>query len=127
MAYLSWKATHVICVAASYFLFVLRGIWMMRDSALLRERWVRIVPHAFDTTLLVSAVMLAVMTRQAPFANGWLTAKVAGLVIYIGLGMMALKRAKSRRTRIAAWIAAQAVFFYIVAVALTRNPLPWAG
>ncbi len=28
-------------------------------------------------------------------------------------------------TRIAAWVAAQAVFFYIVTVALTRNPLPW--
>jgi len=39
---------------------------------------------------------------------------------------VALKRGKTRRTRIAAWFAAQAVFFYIVAVALTRNALPWS-
>ena len=32
----------------------------------------------------------------------------------------------SRRVRIAAWIAAQAVFAYIVAVALTRNAVPWS-
>jgi hypothetical protein len=35
---------------------------------------------------------------------------------------VALKRGRSKRTRIAAWIAAQAVFLYIVTVAVTRNP-----
>ena len=58
--------------------------------------------------------------------HGWLTAKVVGLLFYIGLGTVALKRGRTRRARIAAWLAAQAVFFYIVAVALTRNPLPWS-
>jgi uncharacterized membrane protein SirB2 len=41
------------------------------------------------------------------------------------LGTVALKRGKTRRTRVAAWFAAQVVFFYIVAVAVTRRPLPW--
>lgn len=113
------------CVAASYALFCVRGVWMMHGSALLQRAWVRVVPHVVDTVLLASAVALAVMSRQYPLVNGWLTAKVAGLLIYIGLGTVALRRGKTRRARIVAWVAAQAVFFYIVAVALTRQPLPW--
>ncbi len=124
MDYASLKIVHVSCVAASYALFVVRGIWMMRESSHLQHRWVRIVPHLVDTLLLASAVALAVMSHQYPLANGWLTAKVAGLLIYIGLGTVALKRGRTRRVRVTAWFAAQAVLFYIVAVAITRQPLP---
>jgi uncharacterized membrane protein SirB2 len=125
MDYIAIKFIHVGCVAISYALFVVRGVWMMRDCALLQRRWGKIVPHVVDTVLLASAIALALMSHQYPFAHGWLTAKVAGLLVYIGLGMVALKRGKTRGTRVAAWLAAQAVFFYIVAVALTRRPLPW--
>lgn len=127
MDYLTIKIVHVTCVAASYALFFTRGVWMMGESTLLQQRWVRIVPHVIDTMLLLSATALVVMIRQYPFVSGWLTAKVLGLVVYIGLGMIALKRGRSRRARITAWVAAQLVFFYIVAVAITRNPLPWQG
>jgi uncharacterized membrane protein SirB2 len=125
MDYIAIKLVHVGCVAMSYALFVLRGVWMMGESGSLQQRWVKIVPHVVDTLLLASAVVLAIMSRQYPLAHGWLTAKVIGLLIYIGLGTIALKRGKTRRTRVAAWLAAQAVFFYIVAVAVTRQPLPW--
>lgn len=125
MDYVSLKITHVSCVALSYALFVVRGTWMMRESELLQRRWVRITPHVVDTALLASAIALAFTLRQYPMVHGWLTAKVIGLLFYIGLGTMALKRGKTRRARIVAWLTAQAVFIYIVAVALTRNPLPW--
>lgn len=112
-------------MVSSYALFFIRGVWLLRDSPLLRRRWVRIVPHVVDTLLLGSAIALALMLRQYPFVAGWLTAKVIALVVYIGLGMLALRFARTRRAQLAAWLAAQAVFIYIVAVALTRNPLPW--
>lgn len=121
------KAVHVSCVTLSYTLFFARGAWMLRESALLRRRWVRIVPHVVDTVLLASAIAMVVMIGQYPFAHGWLTAKVVGLVAYIGLGMIALRHGGSRTARCAAWAGAQAVFLYIVAVALTRDPLPWRG
>ena len=125
MDYIAIKFVHVGCVAISYALFVVRGAWMLRESGLLQRRWVKVVPHAVDSVLLVSAIALALMSHQYPLVNNWLTAKVAGLLIYIGLGTVALKRGKTRATRIAAWIAAQAVFIYIVAVAFTHRPLPW--
>jgi uncharacterized membrane protein SirB2 len=123
MSYLALKYVHVGCVVISYVLFFVRGIWMMHESPWLVRRWVRIMPHVVDTLLLASAIALAVMIGQYPFTTPWLTAKVIGLVVYIVLGMMALRRGSTRRARAAAWIAAQAVFFYIVAVALTKDPL----
>lgn len=127
MDYLTLKSLHVGCVAVSYALFLLRGIWMMRRPERLRLRWVRTLPHVVDTALLGSAVAMALMIRQYPFVAGWLTAKLLALLLYIVLGSIALKRGRTRNQRIAAWFAAQAVFFYIVAVALTRSPLPWTA
>lgn len=105
--------------------FVVRGVWMLRQSRVLQQRWVRVVPHVVDTTLLASAIAMAVTIRQYPLVAGWLTAKVVALLCYIGLGMIALRFGHTRGLRLAAWLAAQVVFFYIVAVALARDPLPW--
>ena len=125
MDYAGLKLTHVGCAAISYTLFVVRGIWMMRGSALLQQRWVRTVPHVVDTILLATAIAMAIISRQYPLAQPWLTAKVIALVVYIALGMIALHYGRTKRVRITAWFAAVAVFAYIVAVAVTRNPLPW--
>lgn len=122
MSYVALKMIHVTSVVISYLLFSLRSIWMMRGSATLQQRWVKITPHIVDTVLLTSAIALAVMIDQDPVNNPWLGAKVVGLLLYIGLGMMALRFGKTRKAKISAWIAAQVVFLYIVLVALTKNP-----
>ncbi|MBI2293345.1 MAG: SirB2 family protein [Betaproteobacteria bacterium] len=119
------KMIHVTTAVVSYALFFVRGIWMINGSPRLGERWARIVPHANDTLLLAAAIWMTILTHQYPGTHAWLTAKLTALLFYIGLGTVALKRGKTRRTRITAWLGSQAVFFYIVAVALTRNPLPW--
>ena len=120
--YVALKQLHIACVVLSYAGFVVRGVWMMRGSPLLAARWVRVVPHMNDTLLLASAIALAMMSGQYPLQQAWLTAKVIALVLYIALGMVALRAGRGQALRIAAWSAAQLVFLYIVAVALTRNP-----
>jgi uncharacterized membrane protein SirB2 len=127
MDYAGLKLTHIGCAAISYAFFVVRGIWMVRGSTVLQQRWVRTVPHVVDTVLLASAIMMAIMSRQYPLSEPWLTAKVIGLLVYVTLGMIALKHGKTKAVRVTAWIAAQAVFAYIVVVAVTRNPLPAGG
>lgn len=122
MSYAALKMIHVASVILSYLLFTLRGVWMMQGSSTLQRRWVKIVPHVIDTVLLTSAIALAMTIQQDPLNDAWLGAKVAGLLLYIGLGMVALKRGKTRKVKITAWIAAHAVFLYIVLVALTKNP-----
>ena len=124
MAYALLKQLHLTTIAITLTLFVLRGAWMMADSPRLQARWVRIVPHINDTLLLASGLSLAVLIRQYPLVNGWLTAKLFALIAYIVLGTLALKRGRTRRTRVAAWFAALLVFAYMVAVALSHDPLP---
>lgn len=127
MTYLIVKQIHLAAVAITFALFALRGLWMMLDSPWLQRRWVRVAPHVNDTILLAAGVWLAYFLRQAPDASAWLTAKLVALVAYILLGTIALRRGRTKRVRIAAWFAALAVFGYIVAVALTRNPLLWTN
>ena len=122
MSYTVLKLVHVSSVILSYMLFLIRGIWMMRSSTLLQQRWVKILPHVNDTLLLISAILLAVLIQQNPLENAWLTAKIVGLFVYIGLGMVALRFGKTFAIKVGAWIMAQIVFFYIVLVALTKNP-----
>jgi uncharacterized membrane protein SirB2 len=126
MDYNALKAVHVGAVGVTLGLFLLRGEWMMAGSPLLRRRWVRIVPHVVDTVLLVSAIWLAIEVRQSPFRDGWLTAKILGLLLYVVLGSVALKRGRTKAMRAGAFAAALAVFAYIVAVARAKNALPWS-
>ena len=115
------KLTHVVSVVLSGAGFVGRGALMLRGSPLLQARFVRTAPHVVDTVLLASAVWLAWLMRVSPL-DGWIAAKILGLLAYIVLGTIALKRGRTPRVRAAAFAAALAVFAYIVTVALTHDP-----
>jgi uncharacterized membrane protein SirB2 len=122
MMFLVLKHLHLTCVAVSGFGFAVRGFWMLADSPMLGRRWVKLVPHLVDTLLLGSAIALAAISAQYPFVQGWLTAKVIGLLVYILCGTMALKRGKTKAVRAGFLLAALLVFIYIVTVALERSP-----
>jgi uncharacterized membrane protein SirB2 len=66
--------------------------------------------------------LAAFALREVPGASPWLTAKVVALVVYIALGLLALRPGRPKGVRFAAWLAALAVFGYIAAVAVTRSP-----
>lgn len=117
------KATHIICAALSIGGFSLRGYWMLSGNALLDRRMAKTLPHIIDTLLLVSAVWMLFIWQTSPFAMSWLTAKVIALLLYIGLGMVALRFGKSKQARIVAWLSALLVAAYIVSVALGKSAL----
>ena len=78
------KTIHVTFVALSFAGFFIRGIWMLRGSPVLQQRWVKITPQLVDTVLLVSAIILAVQLRFSPMEQPWLMAKIIALLAYIG-------------------------------------------
>jgi uncharacterized membrane protein SirB2 len=119
------KQFHVALALLTFVGFFVRGVWMMQGSALLQHRVVRVFPHVIDTFLLLTGIALAIMIHQYPLAHGWLTAKLVALLVYIGLGTIAIRRGKTKTVRILAWIGALAVFAYIVAVALAHSPNPF--
>lgn len=119
------KLLHMSLAALTLASFFTRGVFMLRDSPRRHTQAWRVAPHIVDTLLLVTGIVLALRIRQYPLAHDWLTAKIAALLIYIALGVVAL-RGRTRAMRLAAWLAALAVFAYIAAVALTRRAAPWS-
>lgn len=124
MEYATLRALHIASVQLTLILFLLRGFWMLIESPRLHARWVSVVPHVNDTVLLSAAIAMLVVGGLNPLEQPWLLAKIIGLLAYIGLGTLALKRGRTKATRIKAMIAALGMFGYIVAVAMTKQVIP---
>lgn len=117
------KLIHVTTALLSISGFIARGILMLRDSHLLQMRWVKVSPHINDTLLLGSAIILAAQWGWSALQMPWLLAKIVALLVYILLGSIALHGARSHWVCGTAWLTAIVVFAYIVAVAVSKNPL----
>ena len=126
MDYVAIKYVHIASAALSGSLFLLRGIWMMRESTMLQHRVVKILPHVVDTILLASALIMVFWSGQYPFVQNWLTAKVLALIAYITIGTIALKRGGTKTQRVSAFFVALLVFAYIGLVAMTKRALVFA-
>jgi uncharacterized membrane protein SirB2 len=101
---------------------MLRAYWSVTNSGKLQLRIIKITPHVVDTILLVCGVALAVMLGSL---QPWISAKIIALVLYIGVGTVAIKRGRTPRSRGVAALIAIAIFFYIVGVALAHDPMSW--
>ena len=121
--YPHFKHLHMLAVVLSGLLFLLRGIGVQLSARWPMAAPVRFTSYAIDTVLLLSAISLAVMLGQYPFVHGWLTVKVLLLVVYIVLGVFALKRGRTRGAKLGFLIAALAVYAFIISVARTHHPL----
>lgn len=124
MDYPLLRSLHIATVYLTLILFLLRGVWMLTESPRLQARWVRIVPHINDSLLLLAAIAMLVTSGLNPLQQPWLLAKIIGLLAYIGLGTVALKRGRTKAIRIKALIAALGMFAYILAVAITKQVIP---
>ncbi|UTW45349.1 SirB2 family protein [bacterium SCSIO 12696] len=114
------KSAHIGFAIVSIGFFLVRAGWAWKKPALLQQRWVKVAPHINDTLLLACAIYLAATIQQYPLVHGWLTAKVIGLLAYIGFGALAIKRGRPW-----AAIAATLCFGYIVCVARSHQPWPF--
>ncbi len=96
---------------------------MIRASEKLQYRWVKVLPHIVDTVLLLSAFLMLYTLQLSVIENNWLIAKICALLVYIFLGMLALKPGRPLAVRVTAWISGMLVFLYIVSVALTKSAM----
>ncbi|MGA1741642.1 MAG: SirB2 family protein [Pseudohongiellaceae bacterium] len=124
-SYFIFKTIHMSCALLSITGFLLRGYWMLQESPLLQLKPVKILPHIIDTLLLLSAFALLFVLGFGLLKQGWLVHKIGLLLVYIVLGMIALGDKYSRPKKIAAFVSAVLVFFYIVGIAVTKTALSW--
>ncbi len=117
------RLVHIVAVFASGGLFLLRGLALNAGASWSTAPPLRYLSYAIDTVLLTAALMLMTIVEQYPFVHGWLTVKVLLLVVYIALGAAAFWRAGTRFARLAFWLAALAVYAFMISVARAHHPL----
>jgi len=120
--YLPPKTTHIGLVTASGLLFAMRGALVLAGRGWAMAKPWRMASYGIDTALLAAGVTLWAGLSLNPATSPWLGAKLVLLVLYIVLGSLALKRARSRRARIASFVGALAVYLFMATVALARHP-----
>jgi uncharacterized membrane protein SirB2 len=120
--YTTIKLLHQLAVALSGLGFFVRGIASLRGAQWTQSRIAKTLPHVVDTVLLLSAVTMAAMMRINPAHAPWLLAKILGLLLYIGLGMVAMRPRFGRNTRATAWVLALVVLAWIVSIAVLKDP-----
>lgn len=119
------KQFHIFIAMLSGTLFALRGAFVLAGA-----RWPQALPvkwlsYAVDTSLLTAALMLLTILPWAMFANGWLATKVTLIVLYVVLGVFAMRPARSRSTRATCYVAALLVFATVYGIARAHHPLGW--
>jgi uncharacterized membrane protein SirB2 len=127
MPYLAIKHLHVTLAALSVLLYTLRGIWMLRGSALAQITWVRILPHIVYTALILAGAILATLSGQ--WGATWIWLKLALLGAVIALGVLAFSRRSTlpASRRMSVWGMGLVLFIMIFAVAAHHHALVTAG
>lgn len=116
------KNVHMLTVLVSGIGFVVRFAGSLAGAGWVRSRMARTLPHINDTVLLGTAIAMLVVLGLNPLTQPWLAAKLLALLVYIALGMVALKPERSRVARLVSGIGAVLVFLYIVSVAVLKTP-----
>jgi len=120
------KFIHISTVSISLILFISRALLLFSQSPRLQQPVLRILPHINDTILLVSAISMLVTAELIPSGeNIWLLAKIIAMVVYILLGMILFKSAKSILAKQLVFVLALIIYSYIIHTAIykTINPL----
>ena len=116
------KYLHVTAITLSISGFILRVILKLNDSPGQTKYWFKKLPHKVDTLLLATALTMVYILGVNPLTTFWIAEKIIGLLIYILLGMIALRWGKTKNIRILAAVMAVMVFSYIVYVAHYKAP-----
>lgn len=119
--YLQIRELHVTAVIASGTLFLGRGALALGRWRHVMHPLLRYGSMLIDSVLLLAGITLMFVIHQYPFVNGWLTTKLILLIVYIVLGTLALKRARTQGVRATCYLLALATFAYIISVALAHD------
>ena len=120
--YMAYKHFHLLMAVLSVSFLLVRFAMSLKPAAILQNKFFKIAPHAIDTLLLLSAVMLMLTIGQYPFTSAWLTEKLFAVLAYIVLAVMAFRG----RTAFIRWLCFLGALGWLglaVRVAITKQPV----
>mgnify|MGYP006265556837 CR=1 FL=1 len=113
------KHLHLLFVALALISFLGRVALTRFRPELMQRKWINIAPHIISSLLLLTGITLTMQGGWLAGDYGWIEAKIFGLLGFIALGIVTLKRTDEKR-----WVAfggAMLCFTYIVKVAITKS------
>ena len=119
--YLPIRQLHMLTAVLSISLFIFRFLLLQQESGWRQQRWLKVIPHINDSLLLALAVVLCIITQQAPLITPWLTEKVVAVILYILAGMFALRWSKVRIGQIIWFMIAIFMFAYAANIAINKG------
>lgn len=119
------KHWHLLLALSSGAVFLLRGMLVLAGRPLGNHPVLRYLSYSIDSLLLTLALMLLTMLHLNPFSQPWLVCKLSLLVVYVLLGVYALRRARTPRGRGLCLLAALTVYGAMIGIALAHHPYGW--
>ncbi|MGF1703900.1 SirB2 family protein [Photobacterium makurazakiensis] len=121
--YTAVKHLHMIAIALSVLLFVVRYCLMMANSTLNEKKFLKITPHVVDTVMLLSGIALILITGFMPFteAGSWLTQKLSCVLAYIALGFFTLKIGSNKVFKTFAFLGSLGWVMAAANIAMTKS------
>ena len=119
------KQFHILLALLSGAIFALRGAFALAGMHWPQALPVKWLSYTIDTCLLTAALMLLTILPWAMFANGWLLTKIVLIVVYVVLGVFAMRPGRRQRTRALCYAVALLVFATIYGIARAHHPLAW--
>tara|TARA_R110002167_G_scaffold247863_2_gene453754 strand:+ start:128629 stop:129021 length:393 start_codon:yes stop_codon:yes gene_type:complete len=113
------KNLHIMLALVSVALFAYRWLRSICTSTGFKPKHLKVLTHFNDTLLLLTGVVLVALLQMNVADQAWLIAKLIALVVYIGLGVLAIK-CHHRGQKLLAGTAALLVFSYIVGASMSH-------
>ena len=113
------KLIHLIFILTSLASFIARIALSVFKPGILKNKIIKIAPHIIDTVLLVSGITLVIQGNWLDGEFDWILSKLILLLIYIILGVMAMRFSDYKR-----WLAftgAIMCYIFIFLIAITKN------
>ena len=115
------KNIHMSLAAISVALFCLRFALLMTNANLLKNRWLKVVPHIIDTVLLLIGLVMMVKLALYPGQVDWMSEKLIAVVAYIFTGYYTLKLARNNMMRIFGFLGALGWIILVARIAMTKQ------
>ncbi len=113
------KHIHLLFIVLTISSFIIRILLAEFKPEILSAKVLKIAPHVIDTILLLSGIALVFQGNWMAGEHGWILSKFVMLLVYVGLGVMAMRSSGIKRW--IAFVGALAVFGYILSVAISKH------
>lgn len=112
---------HTIIVMVSIGIFLLRGILVLTTSSLAQAGWLLSISALATLGIFISGVIMA-FAIQMPFNSGYVMTSIVGLILFVGISVLAFKPHIGKGTSLLLWLLGLIVVAYTYQVSTHNLP-----